>query len=87
MTDQERQQGFYNAIRAAELTYGLTLQAEVKVEQLGEAVLMRPNLVIVPLPNWEPPQNGHTNGTPTNTGVNLIENPTQDKDTTHETSV
>ncbi len=59
MTDQERQQGFYQAIRAAELAYGLTIQAEVKVEQLGEAVLMRPNLVIVPLAGWQPPENGN----------------------------
>lgn len=53
MTEQERQQGFYAAVRAAEITYGLTIQAEVRVEQLGEAVLMRPGLVIVPLTGWE----------------------------------
>lgn len=53
MTDQARQQGFYAAIRAAERTYGLTIQAEVNIEPLGEAVLMRPRLVIVPLAGWQ----------------------------------
>lgn len=52
MTEQERQQGFYAAVRAAELTYGLTIQAELTTEPLGEALLMRPHLVIVPLAGW-----------------------------------
>lgn len=52
MTEHERQQGFYAAVRAAELTYGLTIQAEVTTEPLGEAILMRPHLVIVPLAGW-----------------------------------
>lgn len=52
MTEPERPQGFYAAVRAAELTYGLTIQAEVQIEPLGEAVLMRPCLVIVPLAGW-----------------------------------
>ncbi|CAG1769755.1 hypothetical protein BAC2_00546 [uncultured bacterium] len=52
MTEHERQQGFYAAVRAAELTYGLTIQAEVNLEPLGEALLMRPHLVIVPLAGW-----------------------------------
>ncbi|GIK64825.1 MAG: hypothetical protein BroJett018_26190 [Chloroflexota bacterium] len=52
MTEHERQQGFYAAVRAAELTYGLTIQAELTTEPLGEAVLMRPHLVIVPLAGW-----------------------------------
>jgi hypothetical protein len=60
MTDAERQQAFYQAVRAAELAYGLTIQAEVKVEQLGEAVLMRPGLTIVPLAGWQPPEQTST---------------------------
>lgn len=72
MTDQERQQGFAAAVRTAELTYGLTVKAEVRLEQLGEAVLMRPSLVIVPIEGWQTPTNGNgTNTTPIPKGVNL----------------
>lgn len=40
MTDQQRQQGFLEAIRAAEFAYGLTLQAQVnEVKDLAELAL------------------------------------------------
>lgn len=72
MTDQQRMQGFLEAVRVAELTYGLSLQAEVKVERLGEAVLMRPDLVVVPLANWQPP---HAKESPNGTLENPLPTP------------
>lgn len=55
MTEQEREQAFYNAMREAERKFGCTAIAITQAEKLGEAVLVKTGIQIVPIAGWTPP--------------------------------
>lgn len=56
MTDQERQQGFIDEYNVLTQKYGLTFGAQLKPEQLGVVVQVRPELVLTAIEGWKPPE-------------------------------
>lgn len=54
MSEQERADQFSKALNDLMKKYGLTLQPELHTEKLGDAVLVKPKLVLVPVPGWVP---------------------------------
>lgn len=55
MTEQERQQAYIEAIKALSVQFGYEIQAQIVVDNLGGGILHKPQLALVPVPNWQPP--------------------------------
>lgn len=54
MTFEERTKKFQEAMAEIEQAFGVTVIASVHMEMLGENVLTRPVLKLVPLKGWRP---------------------------------
>lgn len=52
MTEQERREAFVKAMQEAEQRFGYTITVTTQVEKLGEAVLVKPVMTIVPVQGW-----------------------------------
>ena len=54
MNEQERFQGYEAALEELKQRFGFVIQATLQTEQLGAAVLTKPVLQLVPIPDWQP---------------------------------
>lgn len=60
MNEQERQQIFVDEYNALVQRYGFTFGAQVKPEQLGMVIQVRPELVLLAVEGWKSPEEENT---------------------------
>lgn len=51
----DREKAFMQALASLCQAYGLKLEVSISTEYLGNAVLNKPILSVVPIPGWQPP--------------------------------
>ena len=56
MTDQERLDAFIATMKEAEQKTGVTVVAILRVEELGNALLTKPDLDFRLISKWQPPK-------------------------------
>ena len=54
MSPEERQQAFTQAYNALVQQYGIVLEAQLQAEQLGNAILTKPVMVVSLVNGWQP---------------------------------
>jgi hypothetical protein len=55
MSEEERQKAFLQGLAVLCQRHGMNLEVSIKTEYLGDAVLSRPKLSVIPIPGWQPP--------------------------------
>ncbi len=54
MTLEDRIRGFQAGLEQLQQRYGMRLSIQAQPEQLGEAILVKPMLQVVPMTDWQP---------------------------------
>jgi hypothetical protein len=55
MSEAERQQAFLQGLAVLCKVHGMNITATISTEYLGDAVLSKPVLSVVPIAGWQPP--------------------------------